>query len=357
MNPRPIAPGQLRARWEALRLSQPKTRIRDAAAALGVSEVELLATGCGENVTRLGIEGGPEGWGTLLKQVEGLGRVMALTRNEHAVHERKGRYQGMERFGAMGSVVGPDIDLRIFFNQWRSAFAVNEPAEGGPRQSLQFFGADGSALHKIYLQPESDRGAWSRLVEQFHAGDQSPLQVVEPVAAKPLDPEDESVDVPAFREAWRALQDTHEFFGLLRQFKVGRRQALRLAGEDLARPVALESAALLLEGAAARQVPIMVFVGNPGIIQIHTGPVHNVLPAHGWLNVLDPDFNLHLRQSALGSAWVVSKPTRDGFVTSLELFDKAGEFVIQFFGRRKGGESELTAWRELTDGLPAAVAA
>jgi putative hemin transport protein len=64
-----------------------------------------------------------------------------------------------------------------------------------------------------------------------------------------------------------------------------------------------------------------------------------------WLNVLDPTFNLHLREDAIASSWVVRKPTRDGDVTSLELFDAAGFCFAQLFGQRKPGVPELESWR------------
>ncbi len=57
-----------------------------------------------------------------------------------------------------------------------------------------------------------------------------------------------------------------------------------------------------------------------------------------WLNVLDDDFNMHLRDTAVASAWVVKKPTVDGIVTSLELFDDKGDNLVIFFGKRKPGE-------------------
>ncbi|MNY03696.1 Hemin transport protein HemS [compost metagenome] len=51
-------------------------------------------------------------------------------------------------------------------------------------------------------------------------------------------------------------------------------------------------------------------------------------------------------------AWVARKPTRDGIVTSLELFDTEGEMVALFFGKRKPGNPELEAWREVAASLP-----
>jgi len=43
----------LKEKWEALKAENPHVRIRNAAAQLGVSEAELLATGVGEGVTVL----------------------------------------------------------------------------------------------------------------------------------------------------------------------------------------------------------------------------------------------------------------------------------------------------------------
>ncbi|EGD00334.1 putative hemin ABC transporter protein [Burkholderia sp. TJI49] len=99
----------------------------------------------------------------------------------------------------------------------------------------------------------------------------------------------------------------------------------------------------------------MVFVGNAGMIQIHTGPVANVREVGAWINVLDPGFNLHVREDMIAAAWVVKKPTSDGIVTSLELFDRQGDHVALLFGERKPGKAERDDWRALVATLsPAA---
>jgi len=342
----------LKDRWEKLHRENPTVRIRDAARVLGVGEAELLATGCGENVTRLRA-GMDKGWGDILLRVSSLGRVMALTRNEDAVHERKGLYREIQFFNHFGNVLGPDIDLRFFMNSWAAAFAVREESAHGTRESLQFFGPDGSAIHKIYLEAEADRVAFEKLIADFRSEDQSPSQTVQPAKAKTLDRPDADIDVAGLLEGWRGLQDTHDFFLLLRKFQVGRLQALRLAGEEFAQAVPLDAGEKILRVAAEKALPIMVFVGNDGMIQIHTGTVEKIVPYGEWINVLDPEFNLHLRQSAVHSAWTVRKPTRDGDVNSLELYDAAGELIVQFFGKRKPGESELPQWREILKSLSA----
>ena len=104
-----------------------------------------------------------------------------------------------------------------------------------------------------------------------------------------------------------------------------------------------------LELAARTQVPVMVFVGNAGCIQIHSGTLSNLRWMGDWFNVLDPEFNLHLKTSGVVELWRVRKPSYDGIITSYEAFDAAGELVVQLFGARKPGIPELVEWRDLAE--------
>jgi putative hemin transport protein len=93
-------------------------------------------------------------------------------------------------------------------------------------------------------------------------------------------------------------------------------------------------------------------VPNPGCIQIHTGSVKNVQRMGNWANVLDPMFNLHLREDLIADAYVVEKPTNEGTVTSLELYAADGSSIAWLFGKRKPGIPELASWRDLAKALP-----
>jgi len=332
----------LKSRWTQLQIEQPKLRIRDAARELGVSEVELLATNCGDHVRRLH---GP--WDVLLKEFSNLGHVMCLTRNEAAVHERHGHFRQTEFFHGMGQVVGPDIDLRLFLSHWHLGFSVIDQTPDGPRQSFQFFDQDGTAIHKVYLQNDSNHALFEQLTTRHLHEDQGTGQVVIPLPDARPDKPDSEIDIPAFQTAWAAMQDTHEFFALTRKFGAGRLQSLRLAAHEMARQVSAIGGRQAIELAAAQHVPIMIFVGSVGTIQIHTGQVNNLKSFGPWFNILDEEFNLHLRQDLVAQVWVVRKPTRDGNVTSIELYDEAGENIALIFGKRKPGELEDPAWREI----------
>jgi putative hemin transport protein len=338
----------LKSQWEALKADNPHLRIRNAAEQLGVSEAELVATQTGETVTRLRPE-----FANILTEVEKLGKVMALTRNDECVHERKGVYLNPDFSSPFaGLFVGEDIDLRIFLTHWDKAFAVAEKSEHGDRKSLQFFGKDGLAIHKIYLTKDSNEAAFDILVEEFRSENQEPEETIVEVPLVLDEKPDADIDVQGFREAWVNLKDTHAFFGMLKKFGVTRTQALRLApDETYAHQIEKEAIVTMLEKAAEQKLPIMCFVGNRGNIQIHTGLVRKTMWHNQWFNVMDPDFNLHLDMSKISQTWVVRKPTEDGVVTAIEVFNEMGEIIVQFFGKRKPGIPELQEWRDLVASL------
>jgi putative hemin transport protein len=351
----------LRARHEERRAAHPREHARDAARALGVSEAALVDAaprreGGGLGVTPLDRARLRD----LFPAFVELGTIKALTRNESAVIERWGAFEQVEAGpGPLGQVVGEAIDLRLFFHHLHAGYAVVEPGRSKsgeaapPRRSLQLFDEHGDSAFKVYLEDESRVNAYEGLVRRFAAADDAPPRA-DPPPAPPGSRALTGDEAAAFRAAWDAMTNTHEFFLLLRKHGLARVPALEIAGPARARAVAPSSAREVLVAASAREMPIMIFVGSRGVIQIHTGPVRRVVDMDGWLNVLDRELNVHLREGDVARAFVVRKPTSDGIVTSLELFDAAGEVIALLFSKRKPGQREVPAWGELLDRLEGA---
>lgn len=332
--------------WQVLRSEQPRLRARDAAAQLSVSEAELLASRVGEDALLLRAD-----WPALLPALVTLGEVMVLTRNEHCVHERHGVYRDTTVManGKMGLVVSADIDLRLFLSGWHSAFALTDETKRGTQRSLQFFDEQGTAVHKVFLTESSDLAAWEVLLKDFIAAEQRSTLNTVAALEKAAELADSDIDVQSMRARWARLKDTHHFFALLKKAQTTRTQALRLAGAEWAQ--LLPSAALpqLFAQASEQQLPIMVFVGNQHCVQIHSGTVTHLRWAGDWFNVLDPEFNLHLKANAITQLWRVRKPTTDGVITSWEAYDAMGELIVQLYGVRKPGIPECEQWRALAE--------
>lgn len=344
----------VRAAFATMRRDGPR-RHRDIAKILSISEAELLAAHCGEiepnETVTLEATHLNDQWSSQLSKLEPLGPLMALTRNASCVHEKIGQYQSVSQMGDIGIVQGEAIDLRLFYKNWNFGFAVIEKTARGLQHSLQYFDRHGVAVHKIFLRPESSMSAFIEFKNYFRKSEQFPAVFVANQAHSKPERPDREVDVVSLHQEWSAMRDTHDFFLILKKFSASRLQAFRLIGTQYAQAVRPGECRRILSLAADKRIPIMVFVSNPGIIQIHTGLIKNISVTKGWLNVLDPDFNMHLRQDQIASAWVVRKPTIDGIVTSLELFDHSGELILMLFGQRKPGLPENIQWRALLDNL------
>jgi putative hemin transport protein len=328
----------IKEQWNALKAQQPQLRIRDAAKQLGLTEAQLVNVGTGNTAIKLNRD-----FRSLLKEVVSLGYVMALTRNDYCVHERKGIYKKVVFNGHVGLVVTPDIDLRLFMTHWYFGFAVNE----SDRLSLQFFDQTGGAVHKIFLTEQSNVDAYQILVDKYSAEVQEGELEIVPLISNPAELPDDQIKLKDFHDGWINLQDTHDFHGMLRKHQLTRTQALRLAPEGYAYEIHIDTLKKVLQKASVQQVEIMVFTGSPGCIQIHTGQVNKLVETGPWFNVLDPKFNMHLLLDGISSVWLVKKPTVDGVVHSIEVFDSKGNTIVQFFGKRKPGIPESEAWRSI----------
>ena len=361
------APANLAERWSALRTEQPKLQIRDAARALGASEAQLLATNLGNGVTRLQADGNQPR--EIMRAALDLGLVQAITRNENGVIETTGTASRLKQAGdksdqadakqdpekearqrnIAGGYLGGAIDLRFHFENWKYAFAVAQPGRDGKlSRSLQFFDAQGDSVHKVYVRSEAGVAVFDQLVATFRAPEQSAQLNVLAAAPKVAEKPDASIDVKEFQLAWKEMTDVHQFAQIMREFHLTREQALRLAPAGMVERVTPEVLRTLLQNAAKDKVAIMVFLGNDGLTQIYSGKIEKTMAAGGFYNVLDPDFNLHIRDTALRSGWVVKR----GGVTSIEFFDNDGTQVLTFFGVRERGKPQPQAWNDLADSLP-----
>ncbi|MFP1945792.1 hemin-degrading factor [Lonsdalea quercina] len=333
-----------------LKEQHPKKYARELAQLMNISEAELSDLRVGHEARRL--TGDPR---QILAALESVGETKSITRNEYAVHEQVGFYRNQRIGGHAGVVLNPrGLDLRVFPEQWASVFFFIEQTARGERQSIQFYDRQGDAVLKVYGTEHTDWTAWQATVERFTAAENVPLALT-PYAAPASDV---VVDAARLEQEWREMQDVHEFFPLLKRHNLTRQQAFRHVSDDLACLVDNQALATLLNAAHQDGNEIMIFVGNRGCVQIFTGVIEKVVPMDHWLNVFNKTFTLHLQGNTIAESWVTRKPTRDGIVTSLELFAADGTQIAQLFGQRTEGQPEQAQWRQQVTSLvtPGAVA-
>lgn len=338
-----LAPEEIRS----ARAAEPGTRERDLAIKLGISEGEFTAAWEGEGVTRLSPD-----LDAILPRLASVGELMALTRNEHAVHEKIGVYENYTPRGRVAMFLGKAMDLRIFRAHWVHAFAVEKDTAKGVARSIQFFDAHGDAVHKIHFRHSSDLRAWQEIIDDVRMPENARIPGFAPHTERVPAPDPGEEKVEELRRRWAAIEDTHDFQGMIARLGFRRLQAIRSIGDRYAWRVADDAMEALLNIAANERVPLMVFVRNPGMLQIHSGLIANVRRTGDWLNVMDPDFHLHLRTTAIAECWALRRPSRDGDVLSVEAYDSSGDRILLVNGIWSAGQANRPDWQMLVNGLP-----
>lgn len=327
------------------RVEHTKMRDRDLADKLRISEAQLLAAYVGIDVTR--IAAGPD---DIIPRLSGLGEVMALTRNRSCVIEKVGRFENYRSGKHASMVLNDAIDTRMFPLQWVMAFAVERETDNGIRRSVQVFDAAGDAVHKVFLRDDSDLDHWRTLVGDLKSDDQAQTQECGP--RKPVEVAKSNPDkLDILRLEWAKMTDTHQFMRLTSKLRMNRLGAYRSVGAPFVRALETDAVNDMLEAVQATGIEIMVFVGNGGCIEIHGGPIKTLKQMGPWQNVLDPDFNLHLRTDHIAEVWAVEKPTQRGPAISVEVFDSEGGLIFQVFGRKTDDLDSRAAWGEIVSGL------
>ncbi|MFZ2100508.1 MAG: ChuX/HutX family heme-like substrate-binding protein [Oricola sp.] len=329
------------------RAANPKIRERELAAKLGISEGEFTAAWEGEGVTRILPD-----MDALFSRLESVGEVMALTRNEYAVHEKIGVYTDYIPRERVAMFLGEGINLRLFRAHWVHGFAVEKTDGETVKRSLQFFDAHGDAVHKIHARPSTDIAAWDALVASLAIPADTAVPGFMPPVLRADVADPDGQQVAELRKRWASIDDTHDFQGMIARLGFKRLQAIRAVGDAFTWRLADDAIDAVFAAAAAGQVPIMVFVRNPGCLQIHAGTVHNIKRTGDWLNVVDSDFHLHLRTSAIAECWAINRPSKDGDVISVEAYDASGDRIILINGLWTEGLANRPDWQALVRDLP-----
>jgi len=325
----------LKKKWDDFLIENPKKRIRDVAKALNVSEMELLATDLLSSVYCLAGD-----IKLMAKEFKTLGKVFSLVRNEWAVNEKTGTFKKLAGMEHVGLFLG-EIDQRLFFKKWNYGFFVNQ----NNKQSIQIFDRNGDAILKIYKQDETKESAWNDLIESFKDDKTKVLdfsiaqnkQKIEPV----------KIDSTQFSKRWAAIKDVHQYAQLLHELNMTRKQAFEKAPNEFAHRLSNEDVLSVIQDIQGKQVPVVLFVGNKGAIQIFTGKFERIVVMDKWYNVFNKDFTLHLDSSGIDQFWLVRRPSAYGVISSIELLDQKGNTIMQIFGERAPKDLELESWRDI----------
>ncbi|PID46839.1 MAG: hypothetical protein CSB47_01770 [Proteobacteria bacterium] len=326
--------------WSAYKAAHPKTRIRNAAEELGISELELLSTEIGHTCIRLS-----PNFAGILDELPSLGPVMALTRNDAVVHETTFPFGEIHWQERTALYLQPGQCTRYFTTHWAHAIAVEED----DRKSLQFFDHYGEAVHKIYLTQNSKLDAYQRIVEAFRSDDQTNRTAVEQVAQEV--PATIQIDKGELRGRWSTIENAHQSDDLIEDFGGNRSTIYAALGEEYATRLDCGDAEVLLTLLSEHALSTNISVQNHAAVQSYCGSVKRLLRTGPWFNVLDPTFNLHLNTEQIAQVWVIKKPSDNGLLHSIDVLDNAGQSIVTIADDRLRNQPESAEWQEIVSKL------
>lgn len=285
---------------------------RESAKKMGISEAEYVSISAGnQQIQSLDSEKTAD----ILADIQSLGEVMALTRNEGVVLEHNGIYENCETKDEYVVFNSSNINLRLRFTNIKFIFAVNENG----RSSLQFFDKFGEAAHKVYVNDKSNKNAYQNLLDKYQ----------QPNAKTPIEVENkESILIKGINESnkkqiikeFKAIDDVHKIKFLPKQHQT----TIVNIYEIIDDVIKLDNTILesFLKKASNSQLPLMMFASNNSVTQIHNNTIDKIVKTGSWINVLDPTFNLHANLDLISYSFLVVKYYDNTPTYSLELFDK-----------------------------------
>ena len=245
-----LEPKYLLAAWAAARAESLNNRA--AAAQLGISEAQLIASACGTFVTRLRPD-----FAALLGELPALGEIKAIVRNPLTVLERAGVVESVTHtLTDLIRLAADRFHADCCLDLWRKAFSLEEQGPRGVKRSLQFFTDDGTSAAKFFLRPDSDLTQFLTLVQRYADRDQCADEIVGAARPHPYSPVDRLTEAPE---------------GALFAF---------------------------LNVARDAKAPLTFIVRNPAAVLSATKSIDRVKrsDAGGWVNVLDEGMDLHLHE-------------------------------------------------------------
>ena len=258
----------LKERLADYRKTNPKAYLRSVASELGSNEASLIVFE--EECAFLDLS---KGLLSLLNEVKALGQLTAITRNDFAVSEFTSEIAAIEDKGKVIRVHMSNAKIEISATQIVLGLLVIKES----RNSVQLYDKYGDSAVKFFIK-------------------------------------DDQADITALSRA----EHSHSSFEdrAVRPFEIG---------SEIKKQVGLVRA--LIERHADLEKEIGIVVANHAAVQSFTGEIHKVVDARGWFNILDADYNLHLKDEEIEEVYAkqmqdkveISALSKQNKILSLEI--------------------------------------
>ena len=255
----------LKQRWAELLQKQEhqKTRIKDAANILGVSEAELLSTTINQTSTLLKITD----WEKAFKEISSLGNMMYLIRNDYAVFENTLRINKINSDTTYITLSDDNSIITINQSLIKYVFYTSAIIQGNKTYSIHLFDSYGTAIIKIYLQ--------NTKLKEFES-------------IKNKYKKEYNYELQKLKN--KNLQTSCS--GKIKTSSIRLMNNLNFSMQKYLEQISTNN----------QNVEIKIF--NKAVTAMYKGSLQNIIHKFGWLNIMDPKFNLHAKDRLLNKNYI-----------------------------------------------------
>lgn len=313
----------IRKSFASLRVEK-KHRHREIASLLNVTELELIDAHVG--VTKLeSIKSSPNlarairlkpSWSNIIRDAQGFGEVMSLTRNTHAVHENLAFYKRASVSDDIGTILSDELAMLLMFDRWEYGYLFEECKSTVLQRSIQFFNEFGEPVHKMFLLPHSHHWYFDEFAKKWADSNQHPGIIVQEKLEH--DPNlGKGVFATMIEERYANQKELVEF----------------------------EVAQFLLNSAVQAKLPLIITVQNDGAKQSHDGIVDEVREYKDWLHLSNQQFNCHLHLSQTPKIFINHQED----LYSIEMFDDEGSLLAWISPSPRITQDLKEVWEDLLE--------
>jgi putative heme degradation protein len=307
----------------------------------GITEPEVIASGCGHFAKRLCGD-----WRELLIGLRALGPLRLQVRNEMISHEMLGLLDPMSALDKRLYFLAGDNSLSLETNRLQVGFLVQEP-ESGHYNAIYFFDLDGSPVLIIRI-PEELRGQSQPLFARFIHPSQAKDQPVVHVGHRGGEPGWPLKEVEQLRQGWSNLMNGEGIQQFLEKNGISYLQLLKMLGDPLARPLPKGSLRILLEVRMDHILPFRIVSHSTGAVMNWYGEVTDIVVHDSVLQVKGIGMNLWYDEDTVDQGWLVTLPGADT-PSRAEFFDAHGEHLVTLTVPHKAKKHFDLGWQDIVE--------
>ena len=341
----PVTNSDILQAWMAAKTEGFETPSSIVADYYGITEPEVIATGCGIFATRLCGD-----WCDLLTDMTKLGGLSVQVRNGQMSHESVMSFEKLTSLDERICLKDGSNKLYLEIKRVQLGFMVQEPEPEEKRHALYFFDLDGEPVLLVRI-PEEKYDLSQVLLSRFIHTNQSADQPVFPAGKEISAANEPFVDTGRLRMDWTRLNSSEGIHAVLNEHGLNYRESLKGLGAPLARRTPQGSFRVLMEVGMDHMMPFRVSgIGASGAILNWHGEINQVRARDGYVHAAGKGMSLNINEEEVDQSWLVELPGADT-PPRVEFFNAQGRHLLSLSAQRTADRRNERPWREIVDAL------